>query len=210
MRSRLPLVLAIAAVVLGMLLIVPATYEKLTGSDSGSSTRWAAPAGITPSAPPPPTLAAAPVTVRGVDGFFSWALIDEQGKISGSENLTATTWAGSIVKAWIVADFLRNTAEQGGQAGGQTQAGQQQTGIQSETSQQQTGNQGTQGGSQVRDAGKETAGHPETGTQDKETQSQKPNVKSMDTQADLKTEKDKKEKKSRKQKRMDKRNKDRN
>lgn len=50
-----------------------------------------------------------------VDGFFSWALIDEQGKISGSENLTATTWAGSIVKAWIVADFLRNTAEQGGQ-----------------------------------------------------------------------------------------------
>jgi|HigsolmetaAR206D_1030411.scaffolds.fasta_scaffold00104_4 hypothetical protein len=112
MRSRLPLVLAIAAVVLGMLLIVPATYEKLTGSDSGSSTRWAAPAGITPSAPPPPTLAAAPVTVRGVDGFFSWALLDRKtGKISGAKNMTATNSTESMIKVWLVADYLRNLGD---------------------------------------------------------------------------------------------------
>jgi hypothetical protein len=45
--------------------------------------------------------------------FFSWALLDEEGRISGSENLAETTWVGSIVKAWVVADFLRYTTEQG-------------------------------------------------------------------------------------------------
>jgi hypothetical protein len=47
------------------------------------------------------------------DGFFAWALLDEHGQIAGSKNVAARTWAGSIVKVWIVADFLRLTAEQG-------------------------------------------------------------------------------------------------
>jgi len=97
MRPRVTLVLAIATVVLGGLLLVPAAYARLNGDG-----------GATPSAPAPPTLAAAPVTVKGVDGFLSWALLDrESGKISGARNMTATNSTESMIKVWIVSDYLR-------------------------------------------------------------------------------------------------------
>ena len=58
----------------------------------------------------PPTLAAGPVRVT-LSGFFAWALLDRRtGKIAG-HNLTATNSTESMIKIWIVADFLRRAAD---------------------------------------------------------------------------------------------------
>ncbi|MEQ4303728.1 serine hydrolase [Plantactinospora sp. B6F1] len=108
MRPRVTLVLAITAVVLGGLLLVPSAYARLVDSGGVTSSAEDPPVGIEPSAPPPPTLTAAPVTVKGVDGFFSWALLDRKaGKISGARNMTSTNSTESMIKVWIVSDYLR-------------------------------------------------------------------------------------------------------
>ncbi|GAB3965090.1 hypothetical protein GCM10027615_09200 [Plantactinospora veratri] len=113
MRPRVTLVLAITTVVLGGLLLVPAAYARLVDSGPGASSAEEAPVGIEPSAPPPPTLAAAPVTVKGVDGFLGWALLDrESGKISGSKNMTSTNSTESMIKVWIVSDYLRRLGDE--------------------------------------------------------------------------------------------------
>ncbi|AVT31193.1 hypothetical protein C6361_18825 [Plantactinospora sp. BC1] len=112
MRPRVTLVLAITTVVLGGLLLVPAAYARLADSGGSTSSAEEAPVGIEPSAPPPPTLAAAPVTVKGVDGFLGWALLDrESGKISGSKNMTSTNSTESMIKVWIVSDYLRRLGD---------------------------------------------------------------------------------------------------
>ncbi|HEX5543074.1 MAG TPA: hypothetical protein VFX60_16180 [Micromonospora sp.] len=112
---------AAIAIVAGVLAVfVPA----ISAGRDDSSRQAAAPQRTAPSADPQkqPTaasslaLAAAPVTLN-FDGFLSWALLDEQGQISGSENLAEGTWVGSVVKAWIVADYLRGRAEQGQRPG---------------------------------------------------------------------------------------------
>ena len=84
---------------------------------SDVTTRWgdADPADSSSPASAPPTLTARPVNVP-VDGFLAWALLDRTtGHITGSENLAATNSVESMIKVWIVADFLRRTAEQGAQ-----------------------------------------------------------------------------------------------
>ncbi|HEU5040941.1 MAG TPA: hypothetical protein VFT84_08990, partial [Gemmatimonadales bacterium] len=83
MRSRVTMVLAIVAVLLGGVLLVPAAYARLSGGDAlgsigglgglGGGQNVPAPA---PTTPPPPTLAAAPVSVNFRGEFFSWALMD--------------------------------------------------------------------------------------------------------------------------------------
>ncbi|MFD0784705.1 hypothetical protein ACFQZ8_12390 [Micromonospora azadirachtae] len=110
MRSRVTMVLAVAAVLLGSALIVPTAYARLSSGDGGSSgggggASVAAPA---PTPPPPPTLAAGPVSVDFDGEFFSWALMDRKtGKISGSKNMASTSSTESMIKAWIVSDYLR-------------------------------------------------------------------------------------------------------
>ncbi|MGC5286063.1 hypothetical protein [Micromonospora sp. DT231] len=117
MRSRVTLVLALAAVLLGGVLLGPAAYARLSSGDSsgggggivaaGTVPKIAAPA-PTPLPPPPPTLAAGPVSVDFQGDFFSWALLDRQtGTISGSPNMAATSSTESMIKAWIVSDYLR-------------------------------------------------------------------------------------------------------
>ncbi|MEU8389928.1 hypothetical protein [Micromonospora sp. NPDC048842] len=113
MRSRVTLVLAITAVVLGGVLLVPTAYARLASDDSGGggggTSSVAAPA---PTPPPPPTLAAGPVSVSFKGQFFSWALLDRKtGKISGSPNMTATSSTESMIKAWIVSDYLRQLGD---------------------------------------------------------------------------------------------------
>jgi hypothetical protein len=117
MRPRVILAAALASIVLGGLLLVPAAFAKLrdASGESGSSTAGAAPSPTpsptSPPPPPPPTLAAQPVSVR-VDGFVSWALLERAtGKISGPRNVAATTSTESMIKIWLVADYLRRTAE---------------------------------------------------------------------------------------------------
>ncbi|MGI5147253.1 hypothetical protein ACQEVC_12885 [Plantactinospora sp. CA-294935] len=113
MRPRLIMVLAVAAIISGGVLLVPATYAKLATIPGPTDSASATPATQRPAlTPPPPTLAAAPVSVP-VDGSVAWALLDrESGRIAGSANsATSTNSTESMIKVWIVADFLRRTAE---------------------------------------------------------------------------------------------------
>ncbi|HEY3009456.1 MAG TPA: hypothetical protein VGJ63_15520 [Micromonosporaceae bacterium] len=122
MRPRLILAAALAAIVLGGVMLVPAAYARfkgdppavlgLTGSTaSPSPSRTLGP----PPSPPPPTLKARSVTVR-VNGFLSWALLDRKtGKIAGSSNIRATNSTESMIKVWLASDYLRRTAAAGRQ-----------------------------------------------------------------------------------------------
>jgi hypothetical protein len=111
-RPRMIKVLAAAAVVLGCLLLIPAAYARLGSAspapritDGGDVNTDAGQAAGSP--PAPPTLAAADVRLD-VDGFASWALLDRTtGRISGSKNITATSSTESMIKAWIVSDYLQ-------------------------------------------------------------------------------------------------------
>ncbi len=119
MRTRVVMVLAVAAILLGGVLVVPAAYAQFSGGDPADA---AGPApSVTPPTvpptivePPQPTLAAGPVQVK-VDGFFSWAMLDRHtGKISGSPNsANATSSTESMIKVWIVSDFLRRAHQDG-------------------------------------------------------------------------------------------------
>ncbi|MET7708820.1 hypothetical protein [Micromonospora sp. NPDC005413] len=114
MRSRVTMVLAITAVLLGGVLLVPAAYARLSDGDNsgGSGGGAASVAAPSPTPPPPPTLAAGPVSVSFKGEFFSWALLDRKtGKISGSPNMTATSSTESMIKAWIVSDYLRQLGD---------------------------------------------------------------------------------------------------
>src|ERR1700754_15536 len=115
MHPRVVMVLALAALLLGGVLLVPSAAAKLTSGDSNPdpipapASNKAAPT-IAPKVvePPEPTLAPQPVSVK-VDGFYSWALMDlESGRISGSKNSAPqTSSTESMIKTWIVSDYLR-------------------------------------------------------------------------------------------------------
>ncbi|MFI5489469.1 hypothetical protein ACIBXA_30090 [Micromonospora echinaurantiaca] len=112
MRSRVTMVLAVVAVLLGGVLLVPAAYARLAGdgeTGGGGGGSVAAPA---PAPPPPPTLAATPVAVNFKGEFFSWALMDrESGEISGSKNMASTSSTESMIKSWFAADYLNRLGD---------------------------------------------------------------------------------------------------
>jgi hypothetical protein len=85
------------------------TRAAAAGSDPAASPSSAPPP---PPPPPPPTLATAPVTVHGMDSFFSWALLDRStGQISGADNMSATSSTQSMIKIWLVSDYLRRLGD---------------------------------------------------------------------------------------------------
>ncbi|GIJ23366.1 hypothetical protein [Micromonospora lutea] len=110
MRSRVTMVLAVTAVLLGGVMLVPTAYARLSagGANAGQESVAAPP----PTPPPPPTLAAGKVSVNFKGEFFSWALLDrETGELSGSKNMAATSSTESMLKVWIVADYLRRLGD---------------------------------------------------------------------------------------------------
>jgi hypothetical protein len=124
MRFRAMVLPATALVIgTGALFAVPAVAARL-GDDpatvaSGAGEGGAVPAPsatlpLSPSASPEasvPTLAAGPVEYS-VDGFGAWALLDRRtGTISGSDNMTETSSTESMIKVWLVSDYLRRTPE---------------------------------------------------------------------------------------------------
>ncbi|MEH1099103.1 hypothetical protein [Micromonospora sp. CPCC 205561] len=112
MRSRVTLVLAVVAVLLGAGLLVPAAYARLAGDAASGGSGGGSVAAPAPTPPAPPTLAAGPVTVDFKGEFFSWALMDrESGEISGSKNLASTSSTESMIKAWFAADYLRQLGD---------------------------------------------------------------------------------------------------
>jgi hypothetical protein len=123
MRTRMLIPVAVAAVILGGVLLVPAAVAQLGAKSARpvtSSSAWHNRTSPTPSptprpspSPVPPTLEAGPVSVK-VSGFFSWALLDrDTGAIAGSKNIAATNSTESMIKAWIVSDYLRRQAASG-------------------------------------------------------------------------------------------------
>jgi hypothetical protein len=127
MRTRMVIPVAVAAVMLGGVLLVPSALAQLNAKgDRTSSSAWhtsaspTASASSTPSPSPRPspspatfTLKAKPISLK-VSPFFSWALLDrDTGAIAGSRNITATNSTESMIKAWIVSDYLRRQAASG-------------------------------------------------------------------------------------------------
>ncbi|MFC7549118.1 hypothetical protein [Plantactinospora sp. GCM10030261] len=113
MRPRVIMVLAIATIVLGAALLVPAALGTFSGGNGplGLNLAGTRPTPPPPSAPPPPSLRPASVQVP-VDGFLSWALLDRAtGEISGSPNRTATNSTESMIKVWLVSDYLRRLGD---------------------------------------------------------------------------------------------------
>ncbi|MFI6762297.1 serine hydrolase [Micromonospora sp. NPDC050417] len=119
MRPRMIMTLALASLVTGGVLLAPAVLAQL-GTDSRARTEVTGSMGSAPDAPSyarkasepapplPPTLSPGPVKVQIDKGFFSWALLDRKsGKISGAPNLNATNSTESMIKIWIVSDYLR-------------------------------------------------------------------------------------------------------
>ena len=116
--------LAVAVVAAGIALVVPSAFARLQDDQSAiqpanpatppTSSPLAEPTPTRPAQAQQPTLAANPVAVD-VDGFVSWALLDRAGRISGSANLATTTESESMVRIWVVSDYLRRLAAQGRQ-----------------------------------------------------------------------------------------------
>ncbi|HEX5594671.1 MAG TPA: hypothetical protein VFX61_01415 [Micromonosporaceae bacterium] len=122
-RPRLlaAIALVIAVVAGGLALLIPAVSGRPGEPVREQAGEKGAPSGSGASKqddqkPEPRTLTAAPVTME-FDGFLSWALIDAEGQLAGSDNSAETTWVGSVVKTWIVSDYLRRRAEQGKEPG---------------------------------------------------------------------------------------------
>lgn len=121
-------VAAITAVLIGVVL---ASLRLLPGSPfaSDAATRWGkGPAQEQPGGPaeqaqpapsPSPTLeplpfAANDLTSLGIDSWYAWSVLDRRtGEIIGSENMAETSTTASMIKSWIVADYLRRTVEAG-------------------------------------------------------------------------------------------------
>ncbi|WBB77977.1 hypothetical protein O7606_17140 [Micromonospora sp. WMMD882] len=79
-----------------------------TGDSPDRSARTAP----SPTPSPSPTLEPLPLRPTEVDldaeGWWSWSLLDTRtGQLSGSDNMAETNTTASLIKAWIVADYLR-------------------------------------------------------------------------------------------------------
>jgi hypothetical protein len=86
------------------------TALQAGGLNTGPATAAQAPANPIPVGGRP-LLHPAKVTLTGVK-FGSWALLNRStGEIVGSLNLAATNTTASMIKAWLAADVLRQSAE---------------------------------------------------------------------------------------------------
>ena len=85
---------------------------------SGRSTDTANRSGR-PQPSPSPSLEPLPFTAQNLDdldlkGWYGWSVLDKRtGKIIGSKNMAQTSTTASMIKSWVVADYLRRAAEAG-------------------------------------------------------------------------------------------------
>lgn len=117
MRPRVFLIGAVVVTLLAGMLLLSQAFGLLRGGGgpSAAQTRERVLDSIETviqPAPPPPTLQPGPVSLRSNPPFWSWALLDRTTlEINGSPNLTKTNTTESMIKAWIVSDYLRRAAE---------------------------------------------------------------------------------------------------
>ncbi|MGQ5264153.1 hypothetical protein ACTWLT_25755 [Micromonospora sp. ZYX-F-536] len=89
------------------------TSDRSTGTPTDRSARQPA-----PSPSPTPSLEPLPFQARDlnldIEGWYSWSVLDRRtGKIIGSKNMNETSTTASMIKSWIVADYLRRAADAG-------------------------------------------------------------------------------------------------
>jgi len=114
--KRLILGVALLAVVSGCGTPSPRWVAASTPGQSSTSPTPAVTASPTPPPPPPPRLVvpanAADLKAPGAT-FSSWAFLDRRtGTVSGSANYTSgRNTVESMIKPWIVSDYLRRQAE---------------------------------------------------------------------------------------------------
>jgi hypothetical protein len=123
--------IAIASVLIGLVLV---SLRLLPGSpfESTAAAQWgrgespAARGGTltdrsarqAPSPSPSPEPEPLPFEAKeidlDIDGWYAWSVLDRRsGEIIGSDNMAETSTTASLIKAWIVADYLRRTADAG-------------------------------------------------------------------------------------------------
>jgi hypothetical protein len=102
-------ILGVAAVLLALVMV---SLRLLPGGPfaAHATARWMPPPSASPSHTPLPLQ---PAEVRlDAEGWWSWAMLDTRtGELSGSANMAETSTTASMIKAWIVADYLRRTGE---------------------------------------------------------------------------------------------------
>ncbi|MFV2101995.1 serine hydrolase [Micromonospora sp. LOL_024] len=121
---------AVAAVLVGLVLV---SLRLLPGSpfESTAAAKWgrgdSPPRGdaltdrsvrSSPSPSPSPEPEPLPFTAGkldlDIDGWYGWSVLDRRsGEIIGSEDMAETSTTASMIKSWIVADYLRRTADAG-------------------------------------------------------------------------------------------------
>ncbi|QDY06046.1 serine hydrolase [Micromonospora sp. HM134] len=131
-RDHQPLkIIAVAAVLTGLVLV---SLRLLPGSpmESTAASRWGDPSTASrstgsavdrhsrpnPAPSPTPSLTPLPFADRDIDleikGWYAWSVLDRRtGTIIGSDNMAETSTTASLIKSWIVADYLRRAAENG-------------------------------------------------------------------------------------------------
>ncbi|MEV2236561.1 serine hydrolase [Micromonospora sp. NPDC049891] len=123
--------IAIAAVLIGLVLV---SLRLLPGSpfESTAAAQWGrgeSPAArdatrtdrsVRPSPSPSPSPEPEPLPFEAkeidldIDGWYAWSVLDRRsGEIIGSDNMAETSTTASLIKSWIVADYLRRTADAG-------------------------------------------------------------------------------------------------
>jgi hypothetical protein len=116
MRLRIAVIFVLAGLVTAGIVLVPKAYHRLkdTNPRAAAAAVEAAHRSIEMAVQEavPRLMEAGPVTVN-TQGFWSWALLDRRkNQIDGSPNMAATNTTESMIKTWIVSDFLRRNAEQ--------------------------------------------------------------------------------------------------
>ncbi|MFF5172706.1 hypothetical protein ACFY3U_08740 [Micromonospora sp. NPDC000089] len=124
---------AVAAILIGLVLV---SLRLLPGSplESTAASHWGEPSGQvrstegptdrssrprpTPSPSPTRSLEPLPFADEQIDldieGWYAWSVLDTRtGKIIGSKNMNETSTTASLIKSWVVADYLRRAAESG-------------------------------------------------------------------------------------------------
>ncbi|MEV4811065.1 serine hydrolase [Micromonospora avicenniae] len=132
-RDASPLrLIAVAVILIGLVLV---SLRLLPGSPfvSQAAATWGAGAGDgtratsapgdrsnRPSAEPSPSPSLPPLPFEAkdldldIEGWYGWAVLDRRtGEIIGSKTMDETSTTASLIKSWIVSDYLRRADEQG-------------------------------------------------------------------------------------------------
>ncbi|MEU1685198.1 hypothetical protein [Micromonospora sp. NPDC005707] len=120
---------AVAVTLVGLMLVAlrlvpgsplhPTAASHPAATSAGRSTGTSPDRNARPEPSPSPSLTPLPFEAQDLDdlnikGWYAWSVLDKRtGKIIGSKNMAETNTTASLIKSWVVADYLRRAAEAG-------------------------------------------------------------------------------------------------